>query len=182
MDRKRRLQIQLYYVIALTCRRRVSLMVRRVFSSGLEPLKQLCTVFEPWVSSRFQCPCPIAVNENRQFGAGKSAAISGYQVSERQKTSSWQCSQRYLWNGELAHQPDLQSGSSTTMCNLVCDEKTELIKAGQTRAVSGVVERTDLSPRGRGEGGKMSQDRGKGVKTAKPKECFCCVTSSHEQE
>ena len=27
----------------------------------------------------------------------------------------------------------------------------------------------------------MSQDRGKGVKTAKPKECFCCVTSSHNK-
>ena len=27
----------------------------------------------------------------------------------------------------------------------------------------------------------MSQDRGKGVKTAKPKECFCCVTSSHSK-
>ena len=36
MDRKRRLQIQLYHVIAMTCRRRVSLVVRRVFSSGLE--------------------------------------------------------------------------------------------------------------------------------------------------
>ena len=36
MDRKRRLPIQLYCVIALTCRRRVSLVVRRVFSSGLE--------------------------------------------------------------------------------------------------------------------------------------------------
>ena len=66
--------------------------------------------------------------------------------------------QRYLCNGKLAHQPDLQSRSPTMMCNLVCDETIELIKAGQTRAVSGVVERTDLSPRGKGEGGKKSQD------------------------
>ena len=29
VDRKRRFQIQLYYVIALTCRRRVSLLVVR---------------------------------------------------------------------------------------------------------------------------------------------------------
>ena len=43
------------------------------------------------------------------------------------------------------------------------------------------MERADLSPRGKGEGGKKSQDEGKGVKTAKPKECFCCVTSSHSK-
>ena len=62
------------------------------------------------------------------------------------------------------------------MCNLARGEMAEHI-----RAASEVVERTDLSPRGRGEGDKMSQDRGKGVKTAKPKECFCCVTSSHNK-
>ena len=50
------------------------------------------------------------------------------------------------------------------MCDLACSEIAEHI-----RAASGVVERTDLSPRGRSEGGK----------TAKPKECFCCVTFSH---
>ena len=76
---------------------------------------------------------------------------------------------------------DLQSGSPVTRCNLARDEATKLIKAGQTRAVSEVVERTDLSPRDKGEGGKKSQDGGKGVKTAKPKECFCCVTSSHNK-
>ena len=87
--------------------------------------------------------------------------------------------QKCLRDGELTHRTDLQPGSpTTTMCNLACDETTELIKAGQTRAVSGVVERADLSPRGKGEGGKKSQDEGKGVKTAKPKELFCCVTSS----
>ena len=64
------------------------------------------------------------------------------------------------------------------MCNLVCDETIELIKAGQTRAVSGGVERTDLSPR---EGGRKSQDGVKSDKTAKPKKCFCCVTSSHSK-
>ena len=47
------------------------------------------------------------------------------------------------------------------MCNLARDETTKLIKAGQTRAVSEVVERTDLSPRGKGEGGKKSQDGAK---------------------
>ena len=66
--------------------------------------------------------------------------------------------QSYFRNGEPARQPGLQPGSLTMMCDLACDEIAE-----QIRAASGVVERTDLSPRGRGEGGKMSQDRGKGV-------------------
>ena len=64
------------------------------------------------------------------------------------------------------------------MCDLACDKITEHIRAGPTRAVSGVAERADLSPRGKGGGGKKSQDKGKGVQTAKPKERFCCVTSS----
>ena len=86
-------------------------------------------------------------------------------MTERQKTSSWQCCK----------------SACVTESSLACDETTELTKAGQTRAVSGVVERADLSPRGKGEGGKKSQDGGEGVKTAKPKECFCCVTSSHSK-
>ena len=89
--------------------------------------------------------------------------------------------QRYLCNGKLAHQPDLQSRSPTMMCNLVCDETIELIKAGQTRAVSGVVERTDLSPRGKGESGRKSHDGRQSDKTTKLKKCFCCVTSSHSK-
>ena len=32
-----------------------------------------------------------------------------------------------------------------------------------------------------GEGGKKSQNGGKGVKTEKPKKCFCCVKSSHNK-
>ena len=144
MDKKRRLQIQLYYVIVLTCRRRVSLVVRRVFISGLEAWKQLCRVFEPWVSSRFQwmlqAPLPCTRTDS---SVRENQRQSGDRTSENVELAVLH---RYLCNGELAHQPDLQSGRPTT------------IKAGQSRAVSGVVERTDLSPRGRAEGGKMSQD------------------------
>ena len=77
MGGKRRLPIQLYYVIALTYRRRVSLAMRRVFSFGFEAWKQLCREFEPWVSSRFQwmLQAPLPVNENIQSGAGNSTAI-----------------------------------------------------------------------------------------------------------
>ena len=46
--------------------------------------------------------------------------------------------QKCLCDGELTHQPDLQSGSPTMMCDLVCVQMTEHI-----RAVSGVAERAD---------------------------------------
>ena len=85
---------------------------------------------------------------------------SGVRTSENVEQA---VSQRYLCNGEPARQPGL-------------DETAEHI-----RAASGVAERADLSLRGKGEGGKMSQDGGKGVKTAKPKECFCRATSSHSK-
>ena len=55
-------------------------------------------------------------------------------------------------------------------CDLACDEIAE-----------GAADRADLSPRGNGEGGKKSQDGSKSVKTAKSKESFCCVTSSHSK-
>ena len=42
MGRKRRFSIHLYCVIVLTCRRRASLAVRRLFSFGFEAWKQLC--------------------------------------------------------------------------------------------------------------------------------------------
>ena len=164
-------------MIALTCR--VSLALRRVFSFGFEAWKQLCREFEPWVSSRFQwtlqAPLPSTITDSP---VREIQRLSGDRTSENVELAVLQ---KYLCNGELAHRPDLQSGSLTTMCNLACDETTELTKAGQTRAVSGVVERADLSPRGKGEGGKKSQDLGKGVKTEKPKECFCCVTSCHSK-
>ena len=70
--------------------------------------------------------------------------------------------QKCLCDGEFTH----------------CDEMTEHIRAGQTRAVSGVAERADLSPRRKVGGGKKSQDKGKGVMTVKPKERLRCVTSS----
>ena len=76
MGRKRRLPKQLCYVIALTCRRRVSLAVRRVFSFGFEAWKQLCREFEPGFRRDFSgCSRPHCVDENRLSGAGNPTAI-----------------------------------------------------------------------------------------------------------
>ena len=77
MGRKRRLPIQLYYVIAVTCRRRVSLAVRRVFQfrvRGMETAVQRVGALG-FVAISVDAPGTTAVNENRQSGAGKSTAI-----------------------------------------------------------------------------------------------------------
>ena len=128
MGMQRRLPIQLYHVIDLTCRRKVSLAVRRVFSFGFEAWKQLCREFECWVSSRFQwmlqAPLPSTRTDSPVLEIQR---LSGDRTSENVELAVLQ---RYLCNGELAHRPDLQSGSPTTMCNLACDETTELIRAG----------------------------------------------------
>ena len=140
MDWKRRLQIQLYYVIALTCRRRVSLVVRRVFSSVLEAWKQFCRVFEPWVSSLFQWMLQAPLPSTRtDSSVPENQRPSGDRTSENVEAAVLQ---RYLCNGEPARQPGLQSGSPTMMCDLACDETAEHIRA---------AERADLSPRGKGE-------------------------------
>ena len=83
MARKRRLPRH------LTCRRRVSLAVRRVFSFGFEACKQLCREFEPWVlvAISVDAPGPIAVNENGQSRAGNSTAIRQQIVRKRRAGS-----------------------------------------------------------------------------------------------
>ena len=147
-------------------------MVRRVFSSGLEAWKQLRRVFEPWVLSRLQWMLQAPLPSTRtDSSVRENQRLSGDRTSENVELAVLQ---RYLCNGEPARQRGLQSGSPTMTCDLACDEIAEHI-----RAASGAAERADLSPRGNGESGKKSQDGSKGVKTAKPKACFCCVTSSH---
>ena len=54
-DVERRLSIQLFYVLALTCRGKALQVVRRVPEGfGFEAWKQLCREFEPRLPSRFQ--------------------------------------------------------------------------------------------------------------------------------
>ena len=113
MGRKRRLPIQLHYAIALTCRRRVSLAVRRVFSLGFEAWKQLCREFEPQVSSRFQwmlqAPLPSTrrdspVREIQQQPGNRSSENVGLAVLQK-------CPR----DGELPHRPDLQRRRCATL-------------------------------------------------------------------
>ena len=77
-DRKRRLQIQLYYVIALTCGA-TSFQFR---TRGMETVVQSVWAMG-FVAISVDAPGPSAVNEIRQFGAGKSAAIKYQNVRKR---------------------------------------------------------------------------------------------------
>ena len=120
---------------------------RRVFTSGLEAWKQLCRVFVPWVSSRFQWMQQAPLLSTRSDSSVREHQLpSGIRTSENAELAVLQS---YLCNGEPTRQPDLQSGSPTMMCDLACDEIAE-----HTRAASEVV----WSVRGNGEGGKKSQD------------------------
>ena len=117
-----------------------------------------------------QAPLPSTRTDS---SVRENQRLSGVKTSENAELAVLQS---YLCNEEPARQPGLQPGSLTMMCDLACDEIAEHI-----RAAPGVVERTDLSPRDKGEGGKKSQDGGKGVKTVKPKKCFCYATSSRSK-
>ena len=134
-SRKRRLSIQRNYVIAhdLQKKGRYPWRCDEFLVFGFDAWKQFCREFGPWVSSRFQLDAPgsMAVNENRQSCAVK---FNSNQVTDRQKTSRLAVLQKCQRDGEPTHRPDLQPGSPTTMCNLACDETTELVRAGQHKS------------------------------------------------
>ena len=99
-----------------------------------------------------------------------------------QKTSSWRCCKgTCVTESSLTNQTCSQE--ARRWCVRSCLRKDDRTHQSRTdkRAVTGVAERADLSPRGKGGGGKKSQDKGKGVKTAKPKERFCCVAFSQSK-
>ena len=71
-DVERRLSIQLFCVLALTCRGKALQVVRRVPEGfGFEAWKQLCREFEPRLPSRFQGMLQglLSPNENGRSGA-----------------------------------------------------------------------------------------------------------------
>ena len=89
---------------AVADRKRVSLVGRRIFSSGLEAWKQLCRVFEPWVSSRFQWmlhPGPLP-STRTDSSVRENQRLSGDRTSENVELAVLQ---RYQCNGESARQP-----------------------------------------------------------------------------
>ena len=83
---------------------------------------------------------------------------SGDRVSENIKLAVLQ---KYLCDGELARHLNLQSGRLTT-CDLAHKDAINYLRAKQTWTASGSSDPMDLSPLGKGKGGKKGKDKGKG--------------------
>ena len=82
----------------------------------------------------------------------------GDRVSENIKLAVLQ---KYLCDGELARHLYLQSARLTTY-DLARKEAINLLRAEQTWTASGSSDPMDLSPLGKGTGGKKGKGKGKG--------------------
>ena len=102
---------------------------------------------------------------------------SGDKVSENIKLAVLQ---KYLCDGELARHLNLLSARLTT-CDLARKEAINCLRAKQTWTASGGSDPMDLSPLGKGKGGKKGKGKGNGDKSAKPKECFYCGKPDHNK-
>ena len=97
-----------------------------------------------------------------------------------QKTSSLLFCRQHLCDGELARRLNLQS-ARLTMYDLARKEAINYLRAKQTWTASGSSDPMDLSPLGKGKGGKKGKGKGKSDKSAKPKECFHCAKPGHNK-
>ena len=88
--------------------------------------------------------------------------------------------QKYLCDGELGRHLNLQSARLATY-DLARKEAINYLRAKQTWTASGSSNPMDLSPLGKGKGGKKGKGKGKGDKSAKPKECFYCGQPGHNK-
>ena len=167
---ERRLSIQLFYVLALSCREKELQVVRRVPEGfGFEAWKQLCREFEPRLPSRFQgmlqAPLtptrmgdPVQTTHQWESRVKVYEEQSGDGVSENIKLAVLQ---KYLCDGELARHLNLQSARLTTY-DLARKEAINYLRAKQTWTASGSADPTDLSPLGNCKGGKKGKGKGKG--------------------
>ena len=188
-EAERRLSVQLFYVLALTCKGKSLQVVRRVPEGfGFEAWKQLCREFEPRLPSRFQgmlqaLLSPTTTDDPAQTIYQWESRVkvyeeqSGDEVSENIKLAVLQ---KYRCDGELARHLNLQSGRLTTY-ELARKEAINYLRAKQTWT-PGTADPMDLTPPGKGKGGKIGKSKGKGDKTPKPKPCFHCGKPGHSKE
>ena len=141
---------------------------------GFEAWKQLCKEFEPRLPSRFQgmlqaILSPTTTDDHVQTIYQWESRVkifeeqSGDNVAENIKVA---VPQTYL-----TRHLNLQSGRLTTY-ELARKEAINFLRAKQTWMATGTADPMDLSPLGKGKGGKKGKSEGKGDKTTKPKECF----------
>ena len=177
---ERRLSIHLFYELALTCRGKALQVVRRVPEGFcFDAWKQLCTEFEPRLPSRFQgmLQAPVAptrVDDPVQTIYQWESRVKVYEEQSGDKVSEnikLAVLPKFLCDGELARQLNLQSSRLTTYV-LAGKEAINYLRAKQTWTGPGGSDPMDLSPLGKGKGGKKGKCKGKGDKSVKPKECF----------
>ena len=102
---------------------------------------------------------------------------SSDRVSENSKLAVLQ---KYLCDGELARHLNLESARLTTY-DLAHKQAINYLRAKQTWTASGSSDPMDLSPLGKGKGGRKGKGKGKSDKSAKPKECFHCGKPGHNK-
>ena len=173
---ERRLSIQLFYVLALTCRGKALQVVRRVPEGfGFEAWKQLCREFEPCLPSRFQGMLQALLAQTRvddpvhtiyqwESRVKVYEEQSGDKVSENIKLAVLR---KYLCDGELARHLNLQSSRLTTN-DLARKEAINYLRAKQLWTAPGGSDPMDLSPLGKGKGGKKGKGKGRSDKSVKP--------------
>ena len=182
-EAERRLSVQLFYVLALTCKGKSLQVVRRVPEGvGFEAWKQLCREFEPRLPSRFQGMLQALLSPTRtddpvqtiyqwESRVKVQEEQSGDEVSENIKLAVLQ---KYLCDGELARHLNLQSGRLTTY-ELARKEAINYLRAKQTWTL-GTADPMDLSPLGKGKGGNWQEEilRRKRIRNSCP--CPCTWT------
>ena len=102
---------------------------------------------------------------------------SGDKVSENIKLAVLHM---YLCDGELARHLNLEPSRLTTY-DLARKEAINYLRAKQTWTAPRGSDPMDLSPLGKGEGGKKVKGKGKSDKSVKPKECFYCGKPGHNK-
>ena len=164
-------------------------VVRRVPEGfGFEAWKQLCREFEPRLPSRFQgmlqaLLAPTRVDDPVQTIFLWESRVKVYEEQSGDKVSEnikLAVLQKYLCDGELARHLNLQSSRLTTY-DLARKEAINYLRAKQTWTAPGGSDPTDLSPLGKGKGGKKGKGKDKGDKSVKPKECFYCGKPGHNE-
>ena len=165
---KRRLSTQLFCVLALSRRGKALQVVRRVPEGfGFEAWKQLCREFEPRLPSRFRGMLQALLSPTRMDDPVQTICQwesrvkvceekSGDKVPENTKLAVLE---KYLCDGELAQHSNLQSSRLTTH-DLARKEATNHLRAKQTWTASGSSDPMDLSPLGKGKGGKEGKRQG----------------------
>ena len=101
--------------------------------------------------------------------------FNDYQVTENVELAVLQ---RYLCNGELLTDQTCSQEARRRCATLLAMRQPNSPKQDRQEQCLGLATRRPVAT---WQGRRRQEQPGRSVKTAKPKECFCCVTSSHSK-